>query len=369
MRKRTKLFIFHFQPLENYPPIQNLLRFFYNHDLDDKVQCISTNGSLEIESFGVNVKRLGNSQLGRFRLLWSYLYFNLYSLIILIKIRPKNIMYYETYSCFPAFIYKNIINKKAGLYIHFHEYTTITEYSNGGFVNKFFHWLEQGLFKKARWISHTNQTRLDKFLKDERLEFNENRHFVAPNFPSNDWPIKNTKWKEGELLKFIYVGFAADSHSVYINELVEYLRMQPVKSELNIYCVKENSIPSDLLGESGNTTVNSYKPIHYKDLSKTIAQHHVGVILYKGLIENYIYNAPNKLFEYLSCGLNVIYPEVMKGCYGYDTNCIPKVIRLNFNNMDDCDIYNMANSIGEETKVDFSAESIYKNLLDNNILN
>ena len=43
--------------------------------------------------------------------------------------------------------------------------------------------------------------------------------------------------------------------------------------------------------------------INYDNLPTTLNKYQVGVILYKGHIPNYVYNAPNKLFEYLAAFL------------------------------------------------------------------
>lgn len=49
--------------------------------------------------------------------------------------------------------------------------------------------------------------------------------------------------------------------------------------------------------------------INYSDLPGVIRAYDVGVILYNGHIANYVFNAPNKLFEYLACGLDVWSPS------------------------------------------------------------
>ena len=63
------------------------------------------------------------------------------------------------------------------------------------------------------------------------------------------------------------------------------------------------------------------------------------MILYNGHIPNYIYNAPNKLFEYLACGLDVWFPIEMIGCYQYITNKkFPRVVSLDFQNLSRVDL-------------------------------
>jgi hypothetical protein len=70
-----------------------------------------------------------------------------------------------------------------------------------------------------------------------------------------------------------------------------------------------------------------------------LSDYDVGVILYKGHIPNYIYNAPNKLFEYLACGLDVWFPHVMKSCFKYVTShTYPKILPVDFSNFNLLDL-------------------------------
>jgi hypothetical protein len=61
-----------------------------------------------------------------------------------------------------------------------------------------------------------------------------------------------------------------------------------------------------------NITVDS-RGCEYAELPALLAEHDIGLILYKGNTINFVYNAPNKLFEYLRCGLDVWYPREMAG--------------------------------------------------------
>lgn len=50
-------------------------------------------------------------------------------------------------------------------------------------------------------------------------------------------------------------------------------------------------------------------PIDYYELPKELIKYDIGLVLYKGHIPNYIYNVPNKVYEYLACGLQVWYSK------------------------------------------------------------
>ena len=91
----------------------------------------------------------------------------------------------------------------------------------------------------------------------------------------------------------------------------------------------------------------------------------VGVVLYNGHIPNYIYNAPNKLFEYLACGLDVWFPDVMAGSMDYvNKNGFPKVLSIDFNNLNKFDLAAAIERQGSESKYLFFCEEALKPLID-----
>ena len=65
-----------------------------------------------------------------------------------------------------------------------------------------------------------------------------------------------------------------------------------------------------------------------------LSNYDVGVILYKPLIDNFKYNAPNKLFEYLVCGLEVWFPGNLLGILPYQKAHPLKVFALDFTNLE-----------------------------------
>ena len=93
--------------------------------------------------------------------------------------------------------------------------------------------------------------------------------------------------------------------------------------------------------------ITLHEGIQYQELPDVLTKYDVGVILYTGHIENYIYNAPNKLFEYLACGLDVWFPDVMKGSMPYlTTETYPKVMAVDFNQLDQSDYLIMSDHTG-----------------------
>lgn len=361
-----KLFILHFQAIEHYPPLQNLLHIVGRNN---KVTCFTTTGQLQKGNFSVNLFRLGKSREGKVQLLLSYLLFNSVTLFLLILKRPSKVIYYEIVSAFPTYVYKRFINRNADIYIHYHEYTSTSDHLKGGKFNRFLHQLEKWIYPKAKWISQTNPKRLEKFLSDEHIIYNSKLHKVLPNFPLKRWATLNTNWKINTPLRIIYVGYTADLKSSYVKEFLDWIKIQSIETEVDFYCVNGNQFPKELIGNHGLSNVRLMPAISYQELPELISNYHVGLILYRGLTENYIYNAPNKLFEYLSCGLDVWYPKVMIGIHPYQSHMNPKVIGLDFENINQLTINSLIKGSGlKKRKLEYYAEEVYGPLL-NQLLN
>ena len=143
----SKIFIFHFQPIELYPPIQNLLKVLESNTSNNQFYIFSTKGSFkELDHFktadkNIKIIRLGASG-GKMKLIarvLNYIKFYAVSLIYLLKYWPTKVLYYETISSFTPYLYKRFFNKKSAILIHYNEYTSPKEYQEGMQLTKLFH--------------------------------------------------------------------------------------------------------------------------------------------------------------------------------------------------------------------------------------
>ncbi|MCB0802244.1 MAG: hypothetical protein KDB74_04035 [Flavobacteriales bacterium] len=364
--KLGQLFILHFRPLENYPPIQNLLHVISSTTKAKqlKIRCISTKGQLKAMNFqGVEVNRFGELNSSKLLLWWTYLWYNFAALLLLIVHRPKQVLYYESLSAFPVILYKRFINPKAKLYIHYHEYTSPAEYDKASPVERYFHRLEKTIYGSVDWISHTNKVRLDKFLIDEGITFNKEKHHYLPNFPSRNWAKPNQKWNGKEPLKIVYVGYSLTEKGSYLSEIVEYLSQLAIKTTLSIFCLNQNDFIKQMEGTKGKLLIKVFDGLAYEELPPILSQQHIGLILYKATTPNYINNAPNKLFEYLSCGLDVWYPQEMLGIHEYKTQESPKVVCIDFNFLKQVNINHLLLNENESRNITYFAENVYSQLI------
>src|SRR5688500_1680497 len=140
-----KIFILHFQPLEQYPPVMNLLRFLSKENKGSAiVHAVSTipAGRPLFQLQGVALHRPAgwSKPMSARQRAWLYLAFNFGALWLLIRNRPSKVFYYETMSAFPAVWYKKLVNRSAALFVHYHEYTSPAEYASGSVLNR---WLNQ----------------------------------------------------------------------------------------------------------------------------------------------------------------------------------------------------------------------------------
>lgn len=367
--------IVHFQPLEKYPPITNLLDYLSNATDKKNITIFSTklvnkNEEILYSNGKVNIIRLNgvHAKSGVLKLL-QYLVLYLKIFFKIIQLKPKSILYYETLSALPVYWYKRIV-KKCNVLIHYHEYTSPEEHISSSPIAKYIHSKEQKLYPKSLWISHTNQKRLSLFLEDESLEFNSDRHRVMPNYPSKKWSdiIHNTNNSINEQVKFIYVG-ALGLETMYLREFAEFVVNQKGKVIWDIYTNQFDGAAVNYLKNLGSDWIRLCGEVNYYDIPYLINKenYNIGLILYKGHIKNYIYNAPNKLFEYLACKLNVWYPSVMEGCKEYaTTTSYPLVFQVDFS-ADIADSLNQYNSylkiVKENTKTNFCYEDIYNEIV------
>jgi hypothetical protein len=315
-----KVAIIHFSPLELYPPIQNLLIGLEKREARNTwVFTTSPEGwghnQFHLQRADIVLVRIGKT--GRLMPLvryWNYLLFFGFTLVSLVWRRPGRILYFETISAWPAYVYKRIFNRRCEILIHYHEYTTPAEYEHGMWLTRKFHALEKWLYPHAQWISHTNAFRMDMF-KNDLLPLVLKADRILPNYPPVSWQSGQSANAEPPL-RVIYIG-SLSLATMYTEAFAKWVIAQQGEARWDIY---SNNIDSaaELFLRTLNSEWIEVKPgIPYDRLPAILNTYHVGVILYNGHNPNYIYNAPNKLFEYLACGLDVWFPTVMIGSLEY----------------------------------------------------
>ncbi len=364
----VKISILHFQPLEGYPPILNLLSFLASKP-ELKVICLSTQGNFgyDYANEAIVIKRLCKVGQGLHSIhrAMTYALFNLSSLFWLITNKPNTILYFETISGWPGSLYKKYLNPRVRLLIHYHEYTTPKEYSDGMAVVRYIHQLERTVYCHAEWISHTIHYRLEKFRSDEKLESLPDRLFrEMPNYPPRSWKGIDRHETPNEIIRFVYVGYSLSFDTMYTKEILDWIKACSDKIEFDIYLHKIPVAVRKYIAEHQINNVSLLPSVKYDALPNLLSKYDVGLILYNGAIENFVYNAPNKLFEYLACGLDVWVPSVMTGALDYVCeDAKPRVLALDFTKLDSYPAdYLFGKADLPVRQTDYFCEPVYENL-------
>jgi hypothetical protein len=365
-----KLAIIHFSPIESYPPVLNWLNFLAGRRENDlQIRVFTMHPAGKIKPFdpgspGIKVFRFGTSGMKKVAAWLNYLAYYLRTGFALIRWRPDAVMYYETLSALPSLFYRRTIRPESSLFIHYHEYTTKKEYEQGMVLARWLHKKEKKAYRLADWISHTNIDRIGLFRDD--LGTPDLPVQILPNYPPASWKPVDRERPVKTPVKIVYVG-ALSLDTMYTKEFSEWVNAGSGKVTWDIYTDNITPEARHYLGSFGNGLIRLREGVNYYSLPGVLSGYDIGVILYKGHIPNYIYNAPNKLFEYMDCGLDTWFPEVMVGIHPYmTTQTYPKVLALDFTSLDKWDLSSAIDRSGlAYAPAGFYAEQVFPELLQN----
>src|SRR5690554_4969697 len=244
----TNLAIIHYMPLEYYPPVTNFLdtladrhnsklkiiKVYSCHNIKGRKSYFipqdSENGTQNhLYSFIINRSPFPKENDNRLVRLYKYIHFNLSTLLNLVIQWPNNLLYYESYSAWPAYIYSRFFNRQCRIFIHNHEYADERWYKTTMYQVRYFHRLEKKwIYPHAVWNSQTNDDRLNFFLNDNPTTRAESLR-VMPNYPPNSWQFKvkdsstkSIKNKKSTTLKVVYIG-SLSFQNTYIKEFCDWV--------------------------------------------------------------------------------------------------------------------------------------------------
>lgn len=370
-----KIAVVHYMPLEYYPPVTNFLNYIgsLKNSAITVFSATNTKNRKEFKNNAVGEISRVNFPVSSdtaFTRFFKYFKFNFNCFFKLLRFNPSEIIYFESYSAGAVYWYLRFFGKKKNLKVHYHEYSSPEWYDNGMRLVKLFHSYEtKFLYSKADWISHTNQERIDLFLNDHPYIDPKKMH-VVPNYPPKSWNRINSVNKlkqsnQSNPLKTIYVG-SLSLEATYIKEYCEWIGQQEGKVTFDIYSYNLHEDTRQYLRSINLPYINFYDTgVEYDDLPQVLEKFDVGVILYKGLTENYVHNAPNKLFEYLVCGLEVWFSHKMKGCFPYISKEHPRILPVDFCSLDSKLLVEKANSdISKGSTLEYTSERALKPLVE-----
>lgn len=240
----------------------------------------------------------------------SYIYFNLLSSFILLFRKVDFITAFESLSIFPLWLVKKV-QPDAKAHIHFHEYLSNPERQASSAYMKFLFKLEDQLLLNFS-CSQTNEDRKRLFLVDKPF-VNPEWVEVRPNMPPKYWWNKFGQFKNPNIdnkIRLVAVG-ACDNHTMYVKEVLDWVSANQDSLELTFISQEIPQETKDLILSYNCPAIHIIPPIDYYQLPQELVKYDVGLVLYKGHIPNYVYNVPNKVYEYLACGLSVICDPVL----------------------------------------------------------
>lgn len=344
---RKKVVLIHFQPLEYYPPAQNMIRFFSSKNAIIELKVFSTVHKNYLSTFSVNncsiIRFSGICGKDKFYIRWfKYFYFNLSCFLNLIFFKPDSVFYIETISAFSAVLYKKYINKSCNLLIHYHEYTSNQDYVNEMVLVRLFHEFEKKIFNDCIWISQTNEERLKQFVIDN--PGNNFQHLaVIPNYPPRSWEINNQNKITNKIIQVVYAG-SLSLDTMYTREFANWVVSKGGTIKWDIYSYNLKNEVVTFFESLSTTYIKLHEGVNYDILPEILQKYDIGIILYKGHSFNYIYNAPNKLFEYFAVGLDVWFPKEMIGSIPYIRyDAYPKILSIDFKNLDILELHQLTN--------------------------
>jgi len=337
-----RISIVHYQPLEGYPPVMNIINDLSELE-NNKLFVITTNGVNNwFSNKNTFIKRIAFNSHSSIKRYFEFIQFNLIGTYFLFKSKPQTILTYETYSLFPVFVYSTFC-KTEKIIIHYHEYISPEEIATSSLYFKFLCYLEKKIYNRNVFVSHTNQERMDLFL-NQHPTINKTNTIISPNYPPSNWykyARENRIEKKIDIIKLVHVG-ALSLESMYVKEIVEWVLNQNGKYILHFYTDNIEPETKKYLESIKSESINLFGSINYFDLPKILINYDIGLTIYKGHIPNHIYSVPNKIYEYLACGLQVWYSdklistkkfvetEKIEGCYEVDFSKIN--IEENINN-------------------------------------
>jgi hypothetical protein len=303
----NKIAILHFNIIEKYPPVMNFIFDALEENSSLKILVFTTKNTTsyttphfpntKIYRFGT----IGTNPVTRYA---SFIWFNLMSSIVLLINRVDKITVFETLSIFPLWVLSIIYNSHK-VHIHFHEYISNSERSASSAYMKVLFKLEDQLLKKYA-CSQTNEDRKRLFLIDKPF-LNSDLVEVRPNMPPKSWWNNYGQFKKKSAdtkIRLVHVG-ACDNKTMYVREVLDWVIANQEQLELTIISQQLDEHTKDLIARYDTKAIKLIEPVNYYELPKELVKYDVGLVLYKGVIDNHKFSVPNKVYEYLACGLGV----------------------------------------------------------------
>jgi hypothetical protein len=186
-----------------------------------------------------------------------------------------------------------------------------------------------------------------------------------PNYPSRHWAKIRTSYRNSKKIRLVYVG-SLGYDTTYLEGLAQWVIKNKAQVTLDFYSHNMDEKAESFLALIEEEGIQFHGGVNYQELPEILINYDIGLVIYKPVSDNWIQNAPNKIFEYLACGLDVWFPKTMTYTLSLATEeTMPKIIPVDFENLDELDFKKAVNRDGLHFKEsNFFYENIYPDILD-----
>lgn len=344
--KPARLSIVHQLPLERYPPVLNLLEWL-DRQTGVRVQVLSSEaaggGDVNSTLTRAEVVRIVSRGAGAVVRWMRTLAWHGRTAWRLKQFRPDVVLSVEPHSALAVWLYFQFFRGRARLLIQHYEYYAEADYCRAGNrLLRLNRWFERSLYLRADRVSQTNSDRLRLFSADNP-EIPSEKLVTWPNYPPGSWfslPPRSWPANVHGPLRLVVAG-ALSLRDTYIGPLVEWvLGTEECGCTLDVYASQCDAVTAEWLRERCGERLRFHAGgVAYSELPGVLRTFDVGLILYRCRTVNFVWNATNKLFEYLTCGLDVWYPPCMLGIAPYArSTAAPRVLETDFDNLQALDL-------------------------------
>lgn len=297
--RSKEICVLHYLPVEEYPPLQNLMLAFCEQK---EMNVVIFSGSLEANKCysrlladNITAFFFPYSKTGGWRSKCDFVSF----------IRKETVS--RRFDCVFAFgdEFSGLVGSRMSAKVkalHLHELPPQSRIWNK-YVSKSL-LLELVLLKlvikQFDWVSQVTPKRAELFSRRFKVQCRNLFNYPSASFASNI-PERAVNDK----LKIVYVG-SCNPVSIQVSILSMLSKLYGV--ELSV--LPTNSEGLDYI--AGLDGVQILRRVPYSELPNLLGQFDVGLVLYNGHSDNMRYGVPNKLIEYLRCGLHVVYHSALE---------------------------------------------------------
>jgi hypothetical protein len=260
-------------------------------------------------------------------------------------------------------MYKRMKGKTIKLYAHYHEYNSPGEYRNNMLLVKIMHRMEAKMYTNwYSWISQTNEVRLKKMIIDNHLQNADQTIFhTLPNYPSKYWVKNKRNGRTSKRTRLVYVG-SLGYDTMYLKEVTDWVIKTKDHYTLDLYSHNIDEKAKAFLDSIQHDCIQFHGAINYEDLPQVLCNYDVGLVIYRPISDNWIQNAPNKVFEYLACGLDVWFSKTMIYTLSLVRDDVyPKILAVDFEKLD---VFNIENAVKREGLLMKESEYFYEDVYE-----